>query len=60
MARDWLRMWHGCHVASSSGPVRIAWPDGGAYLDQPVIVIEVFEFIAGIVDDLLKMERNRT
>lgn len=40
--------------------MRTAWPDGGTYLDQPQIVVRVFDYIRYLMADLAEAEANRT
>lgn len=53
-------MWFGCHVPGVSGPTRIAWPDGGSYLEQPEIVVSVFALINSIASDMSEAEAHRS
>jgi hypothetical protein len=53
-------MWRGCHTPGMSAPMRVAWPDGGAYLEQPMIVVRVFRFIDAMMADLAVAEAHRT
>ena len=41
----WVELFNGCHSNGIKGPQLIAWPDGKCYLDQPNIVVIMFEVI---------------
>lgn len=41
----WLRLWQQCHSWVMGSPVRQGWPDGGSTLEQPAIVVNMFERI---------------
>lgn len=45
-----------CHT--HPGNRRIEWPDGGCYMQQEQILIEVFEIISGVVSDYQKEQRK--
>jgi hypothetical protein len=55
----WLRLWGACHEAGMNGPSMIAWPDGGALLGQPAIVVEVFDLIGQAMSAYSKSMRSR-
>lgn len=53
---DWFRMHQ--HTHNRNG--RIEWPDGGCYLDQPYIVIEVWSIISEQLEKYrAEQERSR-
>lgn len=43
----WLRVYGLCHSSGFSGPELRAWPDGRSLVEQPWLVVETFEVIAG-------------
>jgi hypothetical protein len=50
----WVRLWSMCHVVMGDGILRTAWPDGGAAVEQPYIVVNMFELITGQVAESVK------
>ena len=55
----WLRLWNACHEAGASGPRMVAWPDGKSLMEQPAIVVDVFDLIRQTVDMYSKIVRAR-
>jgi hypothetical protein len=53
-AIDWLNMYANTHNKNG----RIEWPDGGCYLKQLYVVLEVWAIIAGEINNFRK-EREK-
>jgi len=41
----WFDAFYQCHENSSSGLMRMCWPDGRCYLEQENLVVEMFALI---------------
>lgn len=52
---EWFRVWELCHAPGFSGPQFVAWPDGRGLIDQPAVVVAVFDMI----DDQVRLEREQ-
>ena len=54
----WLEMWYATHAGNGlGGVVRVEWPIGGAYWEQPALSVAVLALVG---DEALKeMESNR-
>lgn len=53
-AADWMRMYAHTH----NGLERVAWPDGGCYLEQLQIVVEIWELIANEIRSVQREQRH--
>jgi hypothetical protein len=42
---DWCRLWKMCHAVTGNGIWLIQWPDGRSLLEQPSLLLEMFEII---------------
>lgn len=54
-AGEWFRMYRHTHP----GNRRIEWPDGGCYMAQEHLLVDVFELISGVVADYHKEQRKQ-
>lgn len=53
-AVDWMRM----YIHTHTGLERTEWPDGGCYLAQAQIVVEVWELIANEMRSIQREQRH--
>ena len=53
----WTRLWNACHEPGFSGLRFVAWPDGKALLEQPAIVVEMFDVLTQAAE--LARERRK-
>lgn len=51
----WWHMYHHTH----NGLERIEWPDGGCYMEQPLLLVEVCDIIGEEVVKQRKIEQER-
>ena len=56
--RAWVDMFFHVHVFQEAW-VRLEWPDGGAYLDQPNLAVEVFDVIRDEAIDRMNEKRKK-
>ncbi len=42
----WQGLWYSCHAFGMGGPQRLEWPDGRCLIEQPAIVVRMFELFA--------------
>lgn len=42
---DWLGLWAHCHANIWGSLVRLAWPDGRSLLEQPALLVAMFDLI---------------
>lgn len=50
----WMTLWYASHAITMMGVWRIDWPDGGCTLDQPAILVAVFDLI-----DSMRLEASK-
>ena len=44
-ASTWVDLFNGCHTKGGFGATQFAWPDGGCYLDQENLTVQMFRLI---------------
>ena len=45
----WMALWLNCHAVTGMGTWQQAWPDGRPLVEQPMIAVEMFSLIRGVV-----------
>ena len=45
----WVVLWKQCHAMTGDGVWRVAWPDGGALIDQPALTVSMFDVVTAVV-----------
>lgn len=54
---QWLTIWSHIHQPTGYGWVRTEWPDGGCFVDQPAIAVEMLELVG---DEVMREAKART
>jgi hypothetical protein len=54
----WIELWTWCHAPGFAGPVRTAWPDGRSLLEQPAVVVRVFDLITEITAEVARTDKQ--
>lgn len=47
--RSWVTLWQTSHAMTSMGMWRLSWPDGGTTLNQPAVLVAMFDLIESMV-----------
>jgi len=53
-AAEWLKMYAHTHADGK----RIEWPDGGCYLKQVQLLVDIWELIAGEIREYRREQRD--